>query len=61
MKTFFQWLGARLREPSTHAALAALAGGTGLGIVDEGTVRDVLLGIAAVLAVVGATRKEQPS
>ena len=61
MKKFLQWLGARLREPSTHAALAALTGGTGLGVVDEGTIRDVLLGAAAILALIGATRKEQPS
>tara|TARA_Y100000310_G_C20667267_1_gene808278 strand:- start:644 stop:823 length:180 start_codon:yes stop_codon:yes gene_type:complete len=53
------WMLDRIREPSTHVALAGLLSAAGLGWADEGTVREILLGVSAVLLVVGVGKREQ--
>ncbi len=53
------WLLARLKEPSTATALAGLLAATGLTAFDEGTVRDIMVGVAAVLAVLGVGLREK--
>ena len=58
MKNALQWFFDRAGEPSTHAALAVLLGGFGLGI-DEGTVQDILIGAAAVLGLLGVIKREK--
>ena len=52
------WLLARLREPSTHAALAGLYAAAGFGI-DAGAVSEILIGLAAVLGVVGVGMRKK--
>ena len=49
---------ARLREPSTHAALATIAAAVGIGL-DVDTLREILLGVAAVLGLVGIGMREK--
>lgn len=52
------WFIARLREPSTHAALASFAAVAGFQ-VDETTMRDVLFGISAILGLLGVGLAEK--
>ncbi len=49
---------ARLREPSTHAALATLIAAAGLSI-DPGAVSAIMLGVAALLGLVGIGMREK--
>ncbi len=49
---------ARLREPSTHAALATIAAAVGVGL-DVDTLREILLGLAAVLGLFGIGMREK--
>jgi len=52
------WFLARLREPSTHAVVASFLATLGVTQADEGTVRDILLGLAALFAALGFGLKE---
>ena len=58
MRNAIQWFFDRADEPSTVVALAGLLGGFGLSI-DEGTLQDILVGVAAVLGAIGIVKKEK--
>ena len=52
------WILARLREPSTWAALASFLAAAGIP-ASEDMVRDVLVGIAGVAAFLGVILREK--
>ncbi len=49
---------ARLREPSTHTALAGLLGAAGLSVSGD-IIGQIMIGIAAVLALAGVLLGEK--
>ena len=54
------WLIARLREPSTHLAIAGFIGTLGV-TADAGMVSDICLGIAGAFTLAAAVMKEKAS
>ena len=59
IKNVVSYVGKRLKEPSTHASLAVLAGLFGLA-VDPGTVGNISLGLAGLFGMIGAAMGDKP-
>ena len=60
MRNVVQWFVDRSREPSTAVAVAGFLAAAGFS-VDEGVVRDILVGLAALMGLLGAVLGEKGS
>jgi hypothetical protein len=58
MMNIMKWIMDRIKEPSTIGVVAAALGLVGFN-VDEGMLGEILIGVAAVLGVIAAARKEK--